>query len=59
MATSTAAPSGKEVTVKEGPHDMCMRVLFLSSHLKIREEGERLKADALTKPSFNKPLVAK
>lgn len=59
MATSTAAPSGKEVTVKEGPHDRCMRVLFLSSHLKIREEGEHLKADALTKPSFNKPLVAK
>lgn len=60
-ATSTAAaPSGREVTVKEGPHDRCMRVfLFLSGHLlKIREERERLKADALTEPSFNKPLVA-
>ena len=55
-ATSTAAPSGREVTEKEGSHDRCRRVFFfLSSHLlKPCEEGECLKADTLTERSFNR-----
>lgn len=55
-AASTAAPSGRDITSKEGSHDRRRRAfLLLSSHLlKPCEEGERLKADALTEPSFNR-----